>query len=661
VIPAKEYRKTAVRMPGSVPSGVKGFMHWIEGTVRRVTFDSESLKQDAHRIHASAEQWRTVSDEQLHEQLMVFREHFRRRGRDYKAHIPAAMALLVESSERILGMRPFAEQVMGAMALMNGSLIEMQTGEGKTLVAALAAVFFGWSGKPCHVITVNDYLAARDYARLEPLYSFCGLSGACVTAEADRDERRQSYACSVVYVTAKELVADFLKDRLLMQGVTDPSRRYIRPTSERDAGTGPVLNGLSAAIVDEADSVLVDDAATPLIISRSVKNKPLLDACNEAVRLASQLKKEVHYNVEVRYRQIMLTQEGKSRIEQMTSSLAPFWHAPVRREELLLLVLSAREFFRKGKDYIVNDGKIVIVDEFTGRLMPERKWRQGTHQIIELLEGLEMTDPVEVAARLSFQRFFRFFDTLSGMTGTVNGLESELWHIYGLNCVQIPTHRPSRRQTFEKRVFSEKGIKYAALLDEIEAMHRKGRPVLVGTRSVGESEFLAGLLREKQLSFQLLNAIHHSEEAAIIARAGERGSITIATNMAGRGTDIALGEDVSELGGLHVILAEPNDAGRIDRQFYGRCARQGDPGSVRSYISLDDVLIQRNFSASFLTEVMEKLLVQRFSGAQSLLVFLVGISQGTAQRRVYQQRLSLLRKDDNVDKMMSFAGSGPKF
>lgn len=648
-------------MPGSVPAGLKGFTHWIAGNMHRTINDAERLKREASAIHASAEQFRTISDDELRKKLMVFREHFRRRGKDRNAHIPAAMALLVESSERILGLRPFAEQIMGAMALINGSLIEMQTGEGKTLVAALAAVFFGWSGRPCHVITVNDYLAERDYARLEPFFIFCSLSAACVSAESSREERRVRYACSVVYVTAKELVADFLKDRLLMQGITDPSRRYIRLTVERDGEDRPLLNGLSAAIVDEADSVLVDDAATPLIISRSVKNKPLLDACREAVHLASRLTRDEHYMVDERFRQIILYPTGRGKIEQMTTRLSSFWHAPARREELILLVLAAREFFKKGKDYVVKEGKIVIVDEFTGRLMPERKWRQGTHQIIELLEGLEMTDPVEVAARLSFQRFFRFFDTLSGMTGTVSGLASELWHIYSLNCVQIPTHRPSLRQTSTKRVFSEKQMKYAALLDEIEELHRKGRPVLVGTRSVGESEFLAELLRQKCLAFKLLNAIHHSEEAAIIAKAGERGSITIATNMAGRGTDIILGDGVAELGGLHVILAEPNEAQRIDRQFYGRCARQGDPGSVRAYLSLDDLLIQRNFPGLFLPSMLNKALLQQLPGAGSLVVFLVNLSQKKAQSRVYQQRLSLLLKDEGVDKMMSFAGSGPKF
>ena len=660
MIPSIEYKQTLVPTLGRLPAGVKGVTHWIGGKVRHTTFNTERLRREATEIYAASEQFRSLSDQELHDRLMVFREHFRRRGRDHRVHLPASMALLVEASHRIVALRPYPEQIMGAISLTNGTLIEMQTGEGKTLVAALAAVLFGWSGRPCHVITVNDYLASRDYANLEPLYRFCGLSVACVTAELERDERRKRYACSVVYVTAKELVADFLKDRLLLPGVTDPSRHYLRSHKKKE-GDSPVLNGLSIAVVDEADSVLVDDAATPLIISRSVKNAPLLNACSESVRIASRLQRDEHYVVEERFQRIVLTPGGREAIAQITQSMPLFWHSFSRRDELLLLVLAAREFFKRGKDYVVEDGKVIIIDEFTGRLMPDRKWRQGTQQIVERLEGLEMTDPVEVAARISFQRFFRFFETLSGMTGTVRGVSSELWHIYGLHCVRIPTHRPSRRQAGKPMVFSEKKMKQAALLAEIEELHREGRPVLVGTRSVRESESLAELLEAKSLPFQLLNAVYHHEEAAIIASAGLRGNITVATNMAGRGTDIMLGEGVSELGGLHVILTEPNEAERIDRQFYGRCARQGDPGSVRAYVALDDVLIRRFFPDSQLFGFLAGALSRGIPGTERLVILLVTVAQRTAQNMAYQQRLSLSRQDEQVDQMMSFAGAGPKF
>jgi len=660
VIPSKEYKQTSIPTPAKVFSGVSGFMHWMSGKVQRITFSTKRLRVGAAEIYCASEQFRSITEKELHDQLMVFQEHFRRRGRGYKTYIPESMALLVEASHRMLGMRPYPEQIMGAISLLNGTLVEMQTGEGKTLVAALGAVYFGWSGKPCHVITVNDYLAARDYAKLEPFYRFCGLSVACVTAGLERDERRKRYACSVVYVTAKELVADFLKDRLVMHGFTDPSRYYIS-SHQGNEGDSPVLNGLSAAVVDEADSVLVDDAATPLIISRSVKNTSLLNACSESVHLASHLRRDDHYVVEERFKRIEFTTAGIEMIVQKTQSLPLFWHSSSRRDELLLLVLAAREFIVRGKDYVIKDGKVVIIDEFTGRLMPDRKWRQGTQQIIETLEGLEMTDPVEVAARISFQRFFRFFETLSGMTGTVKGVSSELWHIYGLRCVRIPTHRPSRRKSHQPVVFLQKQMKYKALLAEIEALYREGRPVLVGTRSVRESESLAERLQEKSLSFQLLNAVYHDKEAAIIACAGQRCTITIATNMAGRGTDIILGEGVSESGGLHVILTEPNEAERIDRQFFGRCARQGDPGTVRSYVALDDVLIERFFSGSKLLGFFVYALSRNVPGVEKLVIFTVTIAQKAAQRMAYQERIALLRQDEHVDQIMSFAGSGPKF
>nr|Q3AQA7.1 RecName: Full=Protein translocase subunit SecA 2 [Chlorobium chlorochromatii CaD3] len=662
MIPSQEYRKSVVHQPENVPSGFRGATHWLAGKVHRRQSKQQALLEQAHTIHTAAEAHRTLSLVDLQAQLLSFRDHFRRRARGYEQHISAAMALIVEASHRQLGLRPFPVQIMGALALLEGSLIEMQTGEGKTLVAALAAVFLGWSGRSCHVITVNDYLASRDYARLEPLYTFCGVTASCVIGELKRPERQRSYQAAVVYVTSKELVADFLKDRLLLHGVSDPSRHFLHSSNTlREGDEVPVLNGLWAAIVDEADSVLVDDAATPLIISRPVKNEPLMEACREAVRLAAKLQPTLHYTVEERYKQIALTSEGNATIEQMLPTLPPFWHSATRRNELLLLVLNAREFFRKGKDYVVSDGKVVIIDEFTGRLMPDRKWQKGTQQIVELLEGVEPTDPVEVAARISFQRFFRFYKLLCGMSGTVKGVTAELWHIYSLPYVAIPTNKPSRRTTQAPEYFLEKGAKYAALIATLEALHRQGVPILVGTRSVRESEFLADLLRQKMLNFQLLNAIYHKEEAAIIARAGERGNITIATNMAGRGTDILLEQGVAALGGLHVLLAEPNEAERIDRQFYGRCARQGDPGTSYSYIALDDRLLQRFFPERFLNSVMAEVLLRRLPGSHALMQLLVYLAQQMAQRMAYQQRLSLLRRDEQLDQLMSFAGSGPKF
>lgn len=659
VIPSREYRKAALRHLEKVPSGVAGAVHKASGLMMRHPFAADSLRAEAFSIHADAESLRTLSDGELRGRLLAASELFRRRGHRYTEGLRDAMPLLVEASARVLGMRPYPVQVMGALALLDGSLVEMQTGEGKTLVAGLAGVVFGWSGRPCHVITVNDYLAVRDHSIITPLFSFCGLSSGVVTAELDRNARRANYANAVVYVTSKELVADFLRDRLALKGVADPARRYLHPSEGRDAQ--PVLSGLSAAVVDEADCILVDDAATPLLISRPVKNTPLMSACRTAVAMIGSLHRDEHYLIDPRFQQVILTSDGIDAVERMAAGMPSFWHSEGRRNELLVKALAAREFFRNGKEYVVREGKVVIIDEFTGRLMPDRKWRQGTQQIIEALEGVEMTDPSDVSARISFQRFFRYFETLSGMTGTVRGVASEIWNIYGLKCVTIPTNRPSLRKILPPKAFSSETEKYSSIIEDIERCHQTGQPVLVGTRTVRASEAIAALLELRGLPFRLLNALSHKEEASIVARAGERHAITIATNMAGRGTDIRLGEGVAGLGGLHVIVAEPNEAGRIDYQFYGRCARQGDPGSAGSFISFDELLIRRFFSARFIEQLSFIAGKSRIPGIDFLPARLAWLAQMRAESMAYRQRISLMRKDDHLDEMMSFFGSGPKF
>lgn len=644
-------------MPEGVPSGMNRFLHSITGLLHRSPAYAERLRKEAEEISVASLRYVGAPEDRLRSLIRTAREVVRRKGSARSGNILENMPLVVEASSRMLGMRPYPVQIMGALAMLDGALIEMQTGEGKTLVAAMAAIFFGWSGRPCHVITVNDYLAGRDHALLDPLFSFCALSTGCVTAGMGRQERRNAYAKQVVYVTAKELMADFLRDHLCEQEAAAPIKMSL---SAGQPDLLPVLSGLSVALVDEADCVLIDDAATPLIISKPVKNRPLLEACVSAVGISARFRRDEHYLVEPQFRQIRFTVSGRELLKGLSVHLPPFWNSASRREELLGMALAVREFFQNGRDYIVNEGKVVIVDEFTGRLMPERRWRQGTQQIVELLEGLEMTDPVETAARLSFQRFFRFFDHLCGMSGTVRGLSSELWHIYGLKCIPIPTHRSSLRLTWSPRVLPDRRMKYRMLAAEVERLHRIGRPVLVGTRSIRESEAIADELSSRSIPFQLLNALHHAEEADIISCAGYQGSVTVATNMAGRGTDIKLDEMARSLGGLHVIIAEPNDAMRIDLQLQGRSARQGDPGTVVAYMALDDLLLRR-FSPPWATMVLAGALSSRIPGAELLVVSTVRVAQRMSQSMAYRQRLALLRRDDWLDRMMSFAGSGPKF
>lgn len=459
MIPARIYQQTAITIPDQVPKGLDGWVYRAVGSMRRVMFPRKRLLRLTSGIHDEADRFRTLSDRDLQSMLSRARERFRRLDWDHEAYVPEALALLVEAADRTLGLRPFPVQIMGALALFRGNLIEMQTGEGKTLTAALAAVLSGWSERPCHVITVNDYLAERDAGHLRPFYETCGLDAGSVSGSMGQEERRRNYACSVVYTTSKELLADFLRDRLALRGTHDPSRRYLRRRFDARGEDGLVLRGLHTAIVDEADSVLVDEAVTPLIISRKAENEPLLQPCRMAVDLADRLERDVHYVVDPKYREVRLTTAGVREVESMTVHLPPIWHAPSRREELILQALTAHEFFHKGKQYVLQDGKVVIVDEFTGRLMPWRSWRQGLHQILEAAEGVDITHPNETLARLSFQRFFRFFTKLCGMTGTAREVATEFWNIYRLNCVAIPPNRPCRRRTLRVRVFAREETK----------------------------------------------------------------------------------------------------------------------------------------------------------------------------------------------------------
>jgi preprotein translocase subunit SecA len=471
-------------------------------------------------------------------------------------------------------------------------------------------------------------------------------------------ERRINYEKGVVYTTSKEILADFLRDRLKLGFCHQPSRRLIRQMlqpriHERE---GLVMRGLDTAIVDEADSVLIDEAVTPLIISHPQKNAHLLEACSIAQEIAETLTAPLDYSTELKYREIVLTTRGRERIEDLAASLPGLWRGTARREELIIQALAARELYLRDKQYVIQNGKVVIVDEFTGRLMPNRTWKHGLHQAVEAMEGLEMSDPSETLARLSFQRFFRFFRKLSGMTGTASEARAEFWYIYGLPVMTIPTHRPCIRKKFPDNVFSDQKNKWEAIRSETVRLHKTGRPVLVGTRNIKASERLAALLSDQGLTFSLLNAVRHKEEAAIVAAAGKPGAITIATNMAGRGTDIKLGRGVAKLGGLHVIATERNESSRIDRQLFGRCARQGDPGSTQAFMCIEDELIQRFLPAPvcrWLSSAVEKELPGTQGAAQHSLSY----AQKAAQRLAFRQRSGVLKMDTWLADALSFTGS----
>jgi preprotein translocase subunit SecA len=605
-----------------------------------------------------APQFKDLSEHALHEKLMEYREQFRRGQRFGEEVLLPALAAVREVSDRKLGLRPFLVQLIGALALHRGYLAEMATGEGKTLTAGLTAVFAGWTKLPCHIITVNDYLVKRDAEWLAPLYHFCGVRVGHVTATMPPPERQKGYGCDVTYATSKEMLADFLRDRLQLGQIDHPTRRLIRRMLAPRLATreGLVLRGLHTAIVDEADSVLIDEAVTPLIISAGHKNESMRDAVMKAQELVSQMQPGVDYQVNARYREIEITKAGRRKLADICSVLPGLWHGESRREELVRQALVARDFFHPGKQYILLEEKVVIVDEFTGRPMPQRTWREGLHQAIEAKEGLEISDPTETIARLSFQRFFRCFHKLSGMTGTAREAATEFWQIYRLPVVTIPTNRPCIRVHRPDRVFLTETDKWADLVRDVESIHAQGQPLLIGTRSVAASEHVAGLLRDRGLSFHLLNARHPEEEAAIVANAGELGKITIATNMAGRGTDILLGKGVVDLGGLHVIATERHESGRVDRQLFGRSARQGDPGSAQAFVSAKDELIRRYLPMS-LQRTLQHSLASGLPGREQVAKSTFDLAQRRAQRLAYKQRQTVLRTDTWMEEALSFAGN----
>ncbi|MGP8238089.1 MAG: prepilin peptidase, partial [Limisphaerales bacterium] len=448
ITPTASYRRMAAPSPPELLQGLDAEVDNLAGIYRSRSARLAHLRRQAERIDAQAVRWSEMSDAKLHDELMEFRQQFRRGGRNVSSLVPIALAAVREAAERKLGLRPFVVQLMGALALHQGCLAEMGTGEGKTLTAGLAAVLAGWTRHPCHIVTVNDYLVERDAEWMRPLYSFCGVRVGWVTAEMDPAARLKGYQADVTYVTSKELLADFLRDRLHLAHLATPSRHLILELARsplRAAADQLVMRGLHTAIIDEADSLLIDEAATPLIISASHKNARLEIAVKVAARIVSRLDAATDYQVDRQYREIRLSRAGQDKLASLCGELDGFWQGVDRREEIIRQALTAREFFLRDKQYIIDEGKVVIVDEFTGRQMAQRSWRQGLHQAIEAKELLPISNPAETIARLSFQRFFRCFRRLAGMTGTAHEAAAEFWRIYKLPVVAVPPNQPSQR------------------------------------------------------------------------------------------------------------------------------------------------------------------------------------------------------------------------
>jgi len=640
----QDVRRTEVPELDEIPSG-------LDAVADRAMGRWYSRRVHSDRLWARAgtcEQIFQLEISDLRESVLKNRLRERQRelgrlGTRWPEGVDAALPLIAGAARRSLGITPYRTQLMGALALGSGTLVEMATGEGKTLTIALAAVSAGWSGRPVHVVTANDYLATRDAQNLRLFYEFCGLSVAAIEAGMSAQDRRRCYGADVVYCTGKELVADFLRDRILLGEQAYAPLRSI--TRLRGGRMQSVLRGIHTAFVDEADNQLIDEAVTPLIISRPEENSSIAEATQAAYRLAASLLPGEDYTLEERYKEVELSGEGRNKVTQWCLEQAGLLAASSWMGDLVVTALQARHFFEEGSQYVIDAGKLVIVDEFTGRQMPGRSWRLGLHQAVEAKEALEISTPAETLARLSFQRFYRLFRHLGGITGTAREAASEFWRVYRLPFIEVPRHRPNQRRDLAPRFFRTQEEKLEAIVAEVQDLRASGRPILVGTRSVSASERIAQMLRHRGVDCQVLNAARHADEAVVIAMAGREGRVTIATNMAGRGTDILIDRRVAQAGGLHVILSEPHESRRVDRQLMGRAGRQGDPGSTRLYATAEDEILQR-FLAGWLRAHFGR------SGRSLLNRRLLARAQQNAERKSRIRRLIVVQQDAEMSKRL---------
>ena len=586
----------------------------------------KKLRPLVAKINALEPEMQALADEELPQRLAVYRDQVQSGEKDVDAVLPEVFALVREASVRVLGMRHYDVQLLGAMALHKGKIAEMKTGEGKTLVATLAVILNALEGKGVHVVTVNDYLAKRDAEWMGRLYTFLGLSVGVIVAGLSDEQRKEAYAADITYGTNNEFGFDYLRDNM---------KFYAEQLVQR---------GHHYAIVDEVDSILIDEARTPLIISgASDESTDLYQQVDEVVR---RLEKEKHYTVDEKGKSASLTDEGVLYVEEALGIDNLYDTANITAQHHVLQSLKAHTVFRRDVDYIVKDDQVVIVDEFTGRLMAGRRFSDGLHQALEAKEHVTVAAENQTLASITFQNYFRMYDKLSGMTGTADTEAVEFAQIYGLEVSMIPSNRPMIRKDMPDLIYRTRREKMQAIIQAIKELHATGQPVLVGTISIETSELISQLLKRDGVPHSVLNAKHHAQEAEIVAQAGQAGKVTIATNMAGRGTDIKLGEGVIELGGLHILGTERHESRRIDNQLRGRSGRQGDPGSSRFYLSLEDDLM-RLFGSDRLSGLMQKLGMQEGEPIENAMV---SRAIENAQKRVeghhFEIRKTLLDYDN---------------
>ena len=570
----------------------------------------------------------SLSDTSLRAKTEEFKERLAK-GETLDDILPEAFAVVREASKRVLGMRHFDVQMIGGIVLHRGNIAEMRTGEGKTLVATLPVYLNALSGKGVHVVTVNDYLAKRDSEWMGRLYNFLGLSTGLIVAGLDYDQRKQSYGADITYGTNNEFGFDYLRDNMVIHA----DQMVQRP--------------LNYAIVDEVDSILIDEARTPLIISGPGERST--ERYYELAKIVPHLVKDEDYTIDEKQKTIAPTDEGIAKVEKMLHIENLYDSSNLELNHLLSASLRAYAMMERDKDYVVKDGEVVIVDEFTGRLMFGRRYSDGLHQAIEAKEGLRVERESQTLASITFQNYFRMYEKLSGMTGTAKTEEQEFNNIYGLEVYEIPPNKVLARIDMPDLIFKTKEAKYRAVVRDVVERHKTGQPILVGTTSITQSEMLSDMLTKAGVPHNVLNAKHHEKEAEIVANAGQYGMVTIATNMAGRGTDISLGEGVAELGGLHILGTERHESRRIDNQLRGRSGRQGDNGSSQFFLSLEDDLM-RIFGADNIAGMMDKLGMEEDEPIEH---YLITKSIERAQKKVENHNFNIRKYILEYDDVMN--------
>jgi preprotein translocase subunit SecA len=640
-------------------SALSEFWHLTKSCGRPMAARVSRWRDLAQRIITLSDTYSNWSDEKLLELGKDLRWRSKS-GTALSALMPEAYGLVREASRRVIGQQHYLVQIVGGIGLFEGGLAEMQTGEGKTLTATLPAFLRALPGRGCHVVTVNDYLAKRDCDHMGAVYEKLGLTVGCVVSSSEPDERRRAYWKDITYATSREIGFDFLRDRLKVGAKLDESHRPHLFQTDGMSDDGPVQRGHHFALVDEADSVLIDDAVTPLIIGLERESTPAIEALmNWSRDLVPQLIAATDFLFDPGKRTVELTNAGTRKV--VLASKPPLLNS-FDSEKLYTHVeqaIRSRYAYERGRDYVITkDEEIAIVDEGTGRVLEGRKWQAGLHQAIEAKESVPITAETGEAARITVQTFFRRYENIAGMTGTGIQAAREFHSTYGLGVTTIPTHRPCIREGLQPRIFVTQDAKRKALVPEIVRLHQAGRAVLIGTPSVEASEILGKDLRARDIDCQILNALFHEVEAEIVSQAGQPGRITIATNMAGRGTDILLHDDVRRNGGLHVIATEMHTNRRIDRQLVGRAARQGDPGSYQFWLSLEDELFRY-----LKTEKLDRMRVKAIPDAEGELplrwIRKFRHTQRMIENHERKQRKQLLKQERTREKMCKAMGLDP--